>query len=491
MLVCMKMQAQQTPLFSTYYFNRFLLNPAFTGIDNEYRAFGFFRSQWGNMPGRPITGGATLEGSFWKDRIGTGVFVMNDQIGIFNQTNISVSYAQKIRFAKDHQISIGVQGSAFLNRIDFSRASAADFNDPSLGEQKQMQAVFDLNVGISYKWKNLLVGFSVPQVLQPNVKYANTSSQAANYKYVRHYNAFAQYRISLFKEKFNITPTLFMRKGTYTGFQFDATVLLDYKNIVFAGAGYRNSFGVIAMAGVNIQNMFTVAYAFDFTTQKTLRGQVGATHEITAGFHLPSNYRRKKDKPATVEQTKVDVMLADLQRTNDSLAFKLKYSKLKVDSLTKALNAMNAAAKEKQTEKKADNVEQAINEVFKKQHVTDDTTGAKSTAYTLDKIFFEPYKATLLQNSREQLDALADFMNRFPKVEILIKGYTDITGDEEMNQNLSEERAQAVSVYLIEKGIASKRLTYQGFGNQNPIADNKTASGRKMNRRVEFTIVKQ
>src|SRR4051812_33242154 len=85
-----KNQAQQTPLFSTYYFNKFLVNPAFTGIDNQYRVFGFFRSQWGGMPGRPITGGATAEGSFWKDRIGAGIVAINDQIGIFNQTSISV-----------------------------------------------------------------------------------------------------------------------------------------------------------------------------------------------------------------------------------------------------------------------------------------------------------------------------------------------------------------------------------------------------------------
>src|SRR5580658_4596558 len=65
--------AQQIPLFSAYNFNRFLINPAFTGIDNEYRAFGYYRSQWGALPGRPVTGGATLEGSFWKDRIGGGL----------------------------------------------------------------------------------------------------------------------------------------------------------------------------------------------------------------------------------------------------------------------------------------------------------------------------------------------------------------------------------------------------------------------------------
>ena len=485
-----KLQAQQTPLFSAYHFNKLLVNPAFTGIDNEYRAFGFFRSQWGNMPGRPITGGATVEGSFWKDRIGTGLTIINDQIGIFNQTNISVSYSQKIKFAKQHQISIGLQGSAFINRIDFSRSQSADINDPSLADQKQMRTVFDLSVGLSYKWKGLLLGFSVPQVLQPNAKYATGLSNSADYKFVRHYNAFAQYRISLFKEKFNITPTVFMRKSRYTSVQVDATLLLDYKNLVFVGAGYRNSFGLITMVGVNIQNMFTVAYAFDYTTQKTLRGQVGTTHEITAGFHLPSNYKKKNNKE-TVAPNTFDIMLAELQRSNDSLSYTLRSSKLRADSLAKAISELKlqAAVKEKQA-KTNRNAEQTVNAIFKSQYLTD-TSGIKSKAYTLDKIYFEPYESTLLKQSRDQLNALVDFMSRFTTIEILIKGYSDTTGKGEENQTLSEARAQAVSIYLIEKGIAAKRLTYMGFGSQNPIADNNTTVGRKLNRRVEFEIVRQ
>ncbi len=479
---CLKIEAQQTPLFSAYHFNRFLVNPAFTGIDNEYRAFGFYRSQWGDMPGRPITGGATIEGSFWENRIGAGIVVMNDQIGIFNQTNVAVSYAQKIRFAKHHQISIGVQGAAFMNRIDFSSALATDFNDPSIGEQRPMKVAFDLNAGISYKWKTLLVGFCVPQVLQPNAKYTNSSLASPNYKYVRHYNAFAQYKINLLKEKFNITPTVFMRKGVYSGFQFDATLLLDYKNIVFAGAGYRNSFGVITMAGVNIFDMFTIAYAFDFTTQNELKGQVGYTHEITAGFHLATDYKQRKKEEAVA---KADKLMTDLQRANDSLAQKLKLAKQKSDSLSKSIQMVADNSREK----KIDSLENIIGKLFKNK--PENGNGSSSQAYSLDKIYFEANQTALLDASKEQLDLLVGFLSQFPDVEIMIKGYADSTGSIEFNQALSDYRAKAVAEYLTENGIASDRLSYKGYGTENPIADNNSPEGRKMNRRVEFTITKQ
>lgn len=476
--------AQQTPLFSAYHFNKFSVNPAFTGIENQYRAFGFYRSQWGDMPGRPVTGGFTLEGSFWKDRIGAGIFVMNDKIGIFNQTNISFSYAQKIKLAEHHQLSIGLQGSAFVNQIDFSQALAVDVNDPSIGGQELSKAVFDLNAGISYKWKNLLLGFSVPQVLQPNAEY---SDAPANFTYVRHYNALAQYKISIAKEKFNITPTLFMRKGAHTDFQFDATLLLDYKNIVFAGVGYRNYFGVMTMAGLNIVDMLTVAYAFDFTTRETLKGNVGNTHEIVFGFHLPSDYKKKtKQEDAFIEPAKNDSLIKDLQSKNDSLTNEISGMKQDMDSLSGVLQSLSDELKKK---KETDSLEQVAGKLFTTQPATEDKT--KPTSYNLDKIYFDRNSDSLRAESKEQLDLLVDFLKQFPQAEIMIHGYTDSTGNAAMNQTLSESRAKAVADYLIQHGIFKNRLAYKGHGEENPIADNKTTQGRKMNRRVEFTIIRQ
>ncbi len=97
----------------------------------------------------------------------------------------------------------------------------------------------------------------------------------------------------------------------------------------------------------------------------------------------------------------------------------------------------------------------------------------------------------MLDASKEQLDLLVSFLSQFPDVEIMIKGYADSTGSIEFNQALSDYRAKAVAEYLTENGIASDRLSYKGYGTENPIADNNSLEGRKMNRRVEFTITKQ
>jgi outer membrane protein OmpA-like peptidoglycan-associated protein len=73
---------------------------------------------------------------------------------------------------------------------------------------------------------------------------------------------------------------------------------------------------------------------------------------------------------------------------------------------------------------------------------------------------------------------------------ILISGYTDNIGKDADNLILSTNRAKSIVNYVSGKGIATERLTYKGFGSDNPIATNETAAGRALNRRTSFTITR-
>ncbi len=77
-----------------------------------------------------------------------------------------------------------------------------------------------------------------------------------------------------------------------------------------------------------------------------------------------------------------------------------------------------------------------------------------------------------------------------PDMKVEIQGYTDNIGPERYNVKLSERRAQTVKNYLVAHGVAASRLTVKGFGSANPVASNKTADGRAMNRRIEFKVIK-
>ncbi len=113
------------------------------------------------------------------------------------------------------------------------------------------------------------------------------------------------------------------------------------------------------------------------------------------------------------------------------------------------------------------------------------SVGAK---VVLKNIFFETGKAILKEESYQQLSNVITFLKENPSVKLEISGHTDNVGGLAYNIRLSEARAKAVVNYLIQNNIEQNRLTFKGYGPHQPVASNKTADGRALNRRVEFKI---
>ena len=109
---------------------------------------------------------------------------------------------------------------------------------------------------------------------------------------------------------------------------------------------------------------------------------------------------------------------------------------------------------------------------------------------TLKNINFEKGHSYITPESFVELNKLVQYMLRHPGIEIRINGHSDNTGLEFKNQRISEQRAKAVFVYLISKGVQNK-MYFKGFGSKQPIADNDSEEGMFKNRRVEFEIIKQ
>lgn len=107
---------------------------------------------------------------------------------------------------------------------------------------------------------------------------------------------------------------------------------------------------------------------------------------------------------------------------------------------------------------------------------------------TLGDVLFEFNKADLLPTAQPRLDKLADFLRQFPEKRLLIEGYTDAIGSERYNLELSQRRAEAVKTALVRRGIEPARMVAEGYGKAYPVADNKDAGGRQMNRRVEVVV---
>ena len=106
----------------------------------------------------------------------------------------------------------------------------------------------------------------------------------------------------------------------------------------------------------------------------------------------------------------------------------------------------------------------------------------------IENLFFATNKTVILPQSEQSMSDLANFLLENPSVKIHIVGHTDAVGSDEANQILSEGRANSVRNDLIKRGVAAERMTAEGKGEREFVADNDTEEGRQLNRRVEFTI---
>ncbi|MFD1816117.1 Outer membrane protein OmpA [Pseudarcicella hirudinis] len=119
--------------------------------------------------------------------------------------------------------------------------------------------------------------------------------------------------------------------------------------------------------------------------------------------------------------------------------------------------------------------------------VTPIEAGAK---ITMNNIFFEFGKALLRSESYPELNRIADFLKTNTKIIIEIGGHTDNVGTDEVNNKLSQERAEVVRNYLLTKNIKPERISAKGYGKTQPKVSNDTPEGQQINRRVEFSILK-
>ena len=113
---------------------------------------------------------------------------------------------------------------------------------------------------------------------------------------------------------------------------------------------------------------------------------------------------------------------------------------------------------------------------------------ARGLIVSMPDVLFDFNKYALKPEARERLARISGIVLAYPDLKLAIEGYTDNIGTDAYNQTLSEKRAQTVQGYLVGSGVAPDHVSAIGFGKANPVADNSSAAGRKLNRRVEMVV---
>lgn len=195
--------------------------------------------------------------------------------------------------------------------------------------------------------------------------------------------------------------------------------------------------------------------------------------------------KRKADEATAEAKRKADEAAAEAQRQADAAAAEAKRQAdaaiAAQEEARKQAEAQRAAA-----EKEKQELRERLLQQFNRVLPTTDTD--RGLVVNMGDVLFSTAKADLNTDARIALAKLSGIVLNYPTLKLAIGGYTDSTGTADFNMKLSQARADSVLGYLVTQGLDSGVLSAQGYGMDNPVADNSTAQGRRMNRRVEIVV---
>jgi outer membrane protein OmpA-like peptidoglycan-associated protein len=191
--------------------------------------------------------------------------------------------------------------------------------------------------------------------------------------------------------------------------------------------------------------------------------------------------KRKADLEAKRQAELAAAKQAQLKAEADAAAIK---AKAEADALK--LKEEAAKAEAERAQKAAADLRAQLLEQFNRILETRDTP--RGLVVNMGDVLFDFGKYDLRTEAREKLAKLSGIILGHPGLNLAVEGHTDNVGSDEVNQKLSEQRAESVRGYLVKQGLADNTVTSRGFGKTTPVADNSSAAGRQQNRRVEIVV---
>jgi len=434
-----KFQSQQLPQSYLYTYNPFLINPAYSGLNNCTELSVAHHNQWIKIEGAPITNYLTVSTRLGR-KVGLGGQFMFDKIGMLQQFsglgNLSYGFLEG-----KHTLRLGLSIGYNNYRVNPGSAVVFDPLDPIVNGGNQSAGALTSDLGIMYRLQELELFASVKQMLKTysNFGYANLEG----YGQRPHVVFGAGYRTSL-SPQWGLRPNVLL-KSINNVTQADINVDFDFKKFLHVGAGFRTSVGLIARAGIQLKERFFFGYAYESPMANMASFSTGS-HEMTLRMTLCKP--EKKLKP----MTKIDTVRVETLRVDTVLITK-----------TDTVYLENSEDKEDRQLPNLGSLEKTM--------------------------LFEFDKAMVKKDSYGEIQSLVNLLQVNPSLKVSLEGHTDAMGSEAYNINLSKNRVNAVKDFLIYNGIPEGRIIIEHHGETKPRQSNETTEGRQSNRRVDIRII--
>lgn len=293
-LLSIKLYAQQDqePHYTQFLFNKMVINPAFTGLKENWDFGVFYRNQWARMNGAPENILFNIQHGLSNQKLGLGGYIMNDKIGLENRLNTFFSGAYHIKRENDI-FSLGLQCGIRAFFLNSSELDPKDKDDAALYSGFKNPVTPDFKFGFNYMHKDFYAGFSISHLNQSKFRYAYNLDQS-NLK--RHYYINAGYNYVI-DPVYTLKPSVMLRWVPGTKVVGDVCAVIDYSKKYWAGLNFRSKDAIGFIIGINLDNFeaikydMKIGYAYDYTLS-SVRNKLGNSHEIMITYN-PKKVEKK------------------------------------------------------------------------------------------------------------------------------------------------------------------------------------------------------
>ncbi|WP_347160199.1 PorP/SprF family type IX secretion system membrane protein [Pontibacter chitinilyticus] len=314
--------AQQRPQYTQYVQNNYITNPAVGGIESYTDLRLGYRMQWTGLEGAPTSFYASLQGSIgynepnsskgvsarggfskrstYKHAIphhGVGMVAMVDKAGLLRTSTVNLSYAYHQPLNRYLTLASGISSGITQFTVNTQHAIAFDPNDPYLSGAVQNATKADLGIGFWLYSPDFFLGVSGGQLLRNSndLEQGGTISQP-HMRQQPHFYGTAGWRLQP-SQDLSIIPSVMVKATESAAPAIDVNLRMLYAQRVWGGVSYRKGDAMALMAGVNMNALLDISYAYDVTTSSLNQVSAGS-HEIVLGLKL--NNSRKVICPTWV-----------------------------------------------------------------------------------------------------------------------------------------------------------------------------------------------
>lgn len=277
-------KAQQDAMYTQYMFNTLAINPAYAGSRNVLSATALFRNQWTGIEGAPKTGTFTMDAPILEDKIGLGLQLFTDKLGITQTNGAVVSAAYRIRL-ETGTLSFGIQGNFSQYRANFTEVplSSTPGYDPAFADNVK-KFLFNVGTGVYYNSDVFYIGLSAMDLMPNNLTEYTTNGLKAGSKQAMHVFLSSGVVLPL-DDDFKLKPSVLLKGVKGAPLEADLNAALWIKDVFSIGAQYRTSADIGAMIEIQATPQFRLGYGYDHSTT-ALKSFNSGSHEIMLRYEF-------------------------------------------------------------------------------------------------------------------------------------------------------------------------------------------------------------